>query len=117
MSKEKVYIVLSHKHSLKKGTKDEWEVTETVEFVNQLRNKHTTMSTAIGDYVNQKMLSGARFGMDEYEKFDNYIRKKYAKQLDELDKAYGRLQAVAPVSDLITDEFGNLRLRTVFDAA
>jgi hypothetical protein len=117
MSKEKVFIVLSHKHSLKKGTSDEWEVTETVEFVNQLRNKHTTMSTAIGDYVNQKMLSGSRVGMGEYEKFDTYIRKKYAKQLDELDKAYGRLQAPAPVSALITDEFGNLRLRTVFDAA
>ena len=117
MSKEKVFIVLSHKHSLKRGTKDEWEVTETVEFVNQLRNKHTTMSTAIGDYINQKMLSGSRFGMGDYEKFDTYIRNKYAKQLNELDKAYGRLQAVAPVSDLISDEFGNLRPRTVFDAA
>jgi hypothetical protein len=117
MSKEKVFIVLSHKHSLKKGTSDEWEVTETVEFVNQLRNKHTTMSTAIGDYINRKMLSGSRFGMDEYEKFENYVRGKYAKQMDELDKAYSRLQEAAPVSDLISDEFGNLRLRTVFDAA
>ena len=117
MSKEKVFIVLSHKHNLKKGTKDEWEVTETVEFVNQLRNKHTTMSSAIGDYLNRKMLSGSRVGMGDYEKFEEYIRKKYPKQLGELDAAYREKQVVVeqPVSDLITDQFGNLRPRTVFD--
>ena len=64
MSKEKVFIVISHKNSLKgkviRGREPEWEVTETVEFVNQLRNRHISMSTAIGDYLNKKMISGSR---------------------------------------------------------
>lgn len=122
MSKEKVYIVLSHKHNLKKGTKDQWEVAESVEFVNQLRNKHLTMSSAIGDYINRKMLSGARHGMDDYSKFEEYLRTKYSKEIAQLDNSYRKeqveVEVVSPAkSDLITDSFGNLRPANVFDNA
>jgi hypothetical protein len=120
MSKEKVFIVISHKNSLKgkviRGREPEWEVTETVEFVNQLRNKHVSMSSAIGDYLNKKMISGSRYGMDDYEKFETYIRTKYGKQMEELDTAYRAEQiAEEPSQEVFADEFGNVRARTVFD--
>lgn len=127
MSKEKVFIVVSHKHSLKnKNSKtenpDDWQVTETVEFVNQLRTRHTTMSSAIGDYINRKMLSGSRFGITEYGPFEDYIRKSYKKELSELDALYRAEQikeevATQPSPEIFTDQFGNIRARTVFDPA
>ena len=126
MSKEKVFIVLSLKHSLKKGshtgaaksTQPEWERTETVEFVNQLRNKHYESSCAIGNYLNRTMVTGARYGFDEYDKFEGYIRTKYAKELDQLDSMYREQQVVEePSAEVFSDEFGNIRARTVFDNA
>lgn len=117
MSKEKVFIVVSHVHSLRKGSRTDWEVHEKVEFVNHLKNKHIRMSSAIGDYINQKMMSGAKFGFDEYAKFDSYIRKKYTKQLEELDAAY-RDKIEVPMPDdtpVFADEFGNIRTKTIFD--
>lgn len=120
MRKEKVFIVLSHKNSLKRGSRTEWEVAETVEFVNQLRDRHHTTSSAVADYLDRKVLYGARFGFDDYQKFDTYIRTKYAKQMDELDEAYEqniKTEVVEKVeTDLVFDDFGNLRPRTVFDA-
>lgn len=125
MAKEKVFIVLLHKHNLKKGTADQWEVTETVEFVSQLRNRHTQMASAIGDYINQKMVTGARYGFSDYSVFENYIQSKYEKQLDQLKNAYPRPEddkaetKKEPVVDekagWILDEFGNERAPTVFD--
>lgn len=121
MSKEKVYIVLSHKHSLKKDPrtgkcmKDQWEVSESVEFVSQLKNKHTTMSSAVGDYTNRKMLSGSRVGMGDYDQFEGYVRGKYPKQMAELDAAYRTESVSAPETELFADAFGNVRAKTVFD--
>jgi hypothetical protein len=122
MSKEKVFIVISHKNSLKgkpvKGQEPVWEVAETVEFVNQLRNRHISMSSAIGDYLNKKMITGARYGMDDYEKFEEYVRTKYGKQMKELDSFYRSEQVVEEESpEVFVDEFGNVRARTVFDHA
>ncbi len=122
MKKEKVYIVVSHKHVLKSpGTRNrdpQWEVAETVEFVNQLRNRHYTSSSAIGDYINKKMETGQRFGMGDYDKFEEYIREKYKKEMAELDKAYRTEQieeVVVESPEVFADEFGNVRARTVFD--
>lgn len=128
MAKENVFIVLSHVNSLKKnpktgkGMKDQWEVQETVEFVNQLRKRHIEMSTIVADYLNRKMVSGSRYGFDDYDKFENYVRGKYAKQMAELDAAYGKQQVVdetknSAESEVFADEFGNIRARTVFDPA
>jgi hypothetical protein len=119
MSKEKVFIVLSHKNSLKKGSVTEWEVTETVEFVNQLRRRHNTTASAIGDYLNETMISGTRFGMTEYSKFEEYVRGKYKEQFAQLDAAYKPY--VEPevteedTTEVVSDQFGNIRARTVFD--
>lgn len=130
MSKEKVFIVLMHKNNLKTpGTKTKepvWEVEERVEFVNQLRKKHIETSSAIGNYLEQKLISGSRYGIDSYEKFDEYIRKKYKSQMRELDAVYlGRKEVETEdlsseptpenTLNLITDQFGNLRPRTIFD--
>ena len=125
MIKEKVFIVVSHKHTPKAGSKPsnkqrqvEWEVAESVEFVNQLRNRHLTTSSAVGDYINKKMITGARHGMGEYDKFERYIRTKYEKQMAELDAAYRSQQVVTePEQEVFSDEFGNIRARTVFDPA
>lgn len=122
MSKEKVYIVISHKYSLKKDPrtgkfiKDQWEVNETVEFVNQLRNRHTTTSSAIGDYLNRKLITGTKLGMTDYDQFEQYVRKKYTKQMEELDAAY-RPKAEEKInkSEIFVDSFGNVRAKTVFD--
>ena len=118
MKKEKVYIVVFHKHNLKRGTKDQWEVAETVEFVNQLRTRHYTTSSAIGDYLNRTMITGKRFNMDNFSKFEKYIRTKYEKEITELDNAYSEQrvpEVVVPVVNEIEDEFGNFRDRNVFD--
>lgn len=117
MAKEKVFIVLSHKHSLKKGSSSEWEVAEQVEFVNQLRNKHVQMSSAVGDFLNRKMVSGARHGFTDYTVFENYIEKKYPKQLEQLIAAYEREEIITETVEdkTITDQFGNKREPTVFD--
>ena len=101
--------------SLRQGSKTDWEVTETVEFVNQLRNKHISMSIAIGDYINKKMVTGRRVGLEDYDYFETYIRKKYAGQLAQLDAAYRSEQVEDTGPELITDQFGNLRPKTVFD--
>lgn len=114
MKKEKVFIVLSHKHSLNPRSR-EWEVTEKVEFVNNLRNRHYDSSSAIGDYVKGTMLSGSKVGMGEYENFENYVRKKYKDQMSELDEKYGDLREREIKPETIVDEFGNNRAKTVFD--
>lgn len=119
MKKEKVFIVVTHRHSLKKRSKTEWEVSEFVEFVNQLRNRHISNASAIGDYINKTMITGKRVGMGDYEKFEEYIRSKYTKQMLELDAVYRQDQivdnSITEVVDTIVDTFGNTRERTVFD--
>jgi hypothetical protein len=122
MKKEKVFIVVSHKHVLKtpgsRTTQPVWGLEEVIEFVNQLRNKHLTTSSAIGDYINRKMEKGERHGMGDYDKFEEYVRSKYAKEMAQLDAAYRSEQVVveqAPEQEVFADEFGNLRARTVFD--
>lgn len=116
MAQDKVYIVLSHKHSLKKGTNDQWEVAEQVEFVNQLRDKHHTMSSAIGSFLDRKIITGARHGFTDYAVFENYVAKKYEKQLNELISAYPRDELDTMIAaPTITDQFGNKRTPTVFD--
>ena len=113
MKKEKVYIVLSHKHSLKPKSRTEWEVTETVEFVNQVKKRHLQMASAIGDYFEEKMIMGNRVGMGEYAAFERYVNKKYSKQMSQLAEAYPKQSK--PEEVLLTDEFGNVRAPTVFD--
>lgn len=118
MKKIKVFIVLSHKHSLKKNSKTEWDVVESVEIVDQLRSRHITMSSAVGDYINRKMESGSRVGMDNYDKFETYIRNRYPKEMAQVDKVYLKDQVASnlpPEPELFTDSHGNVRTRTVFD--
>ena len=135
MSKEKVFIVISHKNVLKKNrrglaggpkspTPDDWETVETVEFVNALKNKHITMSKATADYINRKVLSGQHLGMTDYDVFDGYVRSKYPAQMAELDAAYGKQQLAKEIENtvpdenspqLISDEYGNIRPVTIFD--
>lgn len=120
MKKEKVFIVISHKHTPKKGQPGQWDRIESIEFVNQLRNRHHTMSSAIGDYINRTMIKGDRVGMGDYDKFETYIRKQYEKEMAQLDNAYKELQVQHINAELLNtevfaDEFGNVRPKTIFD--
>jgi len=116
VAKETVYIILSHMNTLKKGSRTEWDVHEKVEFVSTIRNKHTSTSSAIGDYINRKMITGSRYGMGDYEKFEEYVRTKYKEQMTQLDMAYGVDQARLDNSaEVFVDKFGNVRAKTVFD--
>lgn len=128
MKKEKVFIVLSHKNSTKKGThtgrqSDEvqWEVAESVEFVNQLKKKHISMASIVGDYTNREIVIGSRYGITDYDKFEEYVRSKYKKQMDQLDSVYKVDQIQEPVTEpspeVFVDEYGNVREKTVFDAS
>ncbi len=113
MSKENVFIVISHVHSLKPGSNNVWETAERVEFVNQLRKKHVVSSTMIADYTRKKIVSGARYGIDNYNALIEYVGKKYPKQLAELNALYG-VETTTTASEF-TDSFGNTRSKTVFD--
>lgn len=114
---------MSHKHSLKTKvrtmTADDWQVNETVEFVNQLRNRHIQTSSVIADYINRKIVTGAKYNVTDYDKFEDLVRSKYGKQLAELDAMYREQQAPVGVVENLTpvfsDQFGNIRARTVFD--
>lgn len=118
MSKEKVYIVLTHVNSLKPGSRTEWQVTEKVEFVNQLRNKHYTMASVIGNYTDRKMVIGSRYGMVDYDQFETYVRSKYSDQMNKIDEFYAAERAAElGRTEVVTDQFGNVRAKTVFDAA
>jgi hypothetical protein len=99
MRKDKVFIVVTQIRSLKTKSKDSWQVTERVEFVDQVRNKHISTATAIGDYINQKMVIGAAKGITEYDKFETYIREKYPKQMEQLDAHFRPKPAEEPVAD------------------
>jgi hypothetical protein len=114
MAKKNIYIVLMHSHALKSGSKSEWETNERVEFVDNLRKRHISFSTAIGDYTNKKMISGSRYNINDYNQFEEYLKGKYPEQMKQLDKIYGNEAAVI-ISDDMVDEFGNKRAKTVFD--
>jgi hypothetical protein len=120
MAKETVYIVLSHVHSLKKYTTDQWEVSEKVEFVNRIRKYHIQYATIIGNYLQRKIeQGGAKLNINTYEEFESYINKKYEKQMTTLREAYPREDIVVMDSEVgevvITDTFGNERAPTIFD--
>ena len=117
MPKDNVYVVVFHKRVLRTRTRDQWDVSETVEFVNRLRNRHLTESAIIGDYLNSKIISGKR-NMDDYQVFISYLRKNYPAQMAELDGKYSHLVVPlpdAPPPTAVEDQFGNMRVRTVFD--
>lgn len=91
-----------------------------MEFVSELRKRHYQTSTAVGDYINRKMIIGLAIGMTDYDQFESYVRKKYSQQMSEIDQQYSSLRAPVPVvesveDNLIVDEFGNTREKTVFD--
>lgn len=114
MKKVKAFIVLSHTHKLEKN--GQWQVYENVEIVDQLRKRHYTNSSAIGDFINRTMISGIKVGMENYENFENYIRNRYKKQMDELDALYKNNRVIVEdKQNLVVDQFGNLREKTVFD--
>jgi hypothetical protein len=127
MKEEKVFIVLTHTNQAAKGSHPgrgkngnvTWEVAERVEFVNHIKTRHITTGSAIGDYINRKMIKGERHGMADYDVFEGYVRKKYEKQMIELDAAYSDIRIEVkeeePVKQPFVDQFGNEREKTVFD--
>jgi len=95
MKKEKVFICITQMRSLKSKQAESWQVTEQVEFVDQVRKRHVQTCAAIGDYINRKIIVGAGRGVTDYDKFEEYVREKYPKQMEQLDKFF-RPETVKP---------------------
>jgi hypothetical protein len=74
----------------------------------------------VADYINKKIFSGTRYGITDYEKFIEYVRKKYPKQMTELDAMYSvqqevEVEEIVKDTPVFVDQFGNVRAKTVFD--
>jgi hypothetical protein len=72
----------------------------------------------IADYLNRKMITGSRYGITDYDKFEEYVRSKYKEQMTELDAAYRPPVPVTETTNetpVFADQFGNIRAKTVFD--
>lgn len=94
MKKEQVFICVTQVKSLRPKSRSDWQVTERVEFVDQVRRKHVQTAMAVGDYINRKMIIGAG-KVENYEKFEEYIRTKYSKQMQQLDQFF-RPETIVP---------------------
>ena len=104
MKKEKVFIIVTQMRSLKSKSTTDWQVTEKVEFVNQIRKKHISAASAIGDYVNRTMIMGAAKNITDYGVFEEYIREKYENQMSQLDKYFRPTPAEIPLDVIVTDD-------------
>ena len=61
-------------------------------------------------------MSKQNYVSDDYEKFEEYIRTKYGKEMADLDSIYRSLQTKeVDTTEVFSDAFGNIRARTVFD--
>lgn len=94
MKKEQVFICVTQVRSLRPKSRSDWQVTERVEFVDQVRRKHVQTAMAVGDYINRKMIIGTG-KVESYEKFEEYVRAKYPKQMGQLDEFF-RPETVEP---------------------
>jgi hypothetical protein len=108
MKKDKVFIIITHKHRLKERSKDQWDVVETVEFVDQIRSKHYSYASAIGDYINREVIMGTKMSLTNYIEFDNYVRNRYKAQMDELDSVYAEKVVKVVDAVLTSDRLGNI---------
>lgn len=99
---KKCFVVVTHKSII--GTSQnggqEWQTEENVEFVTEVRKRHTDCASIIADAVNQKVIKGSRFGYDSYQKVDDYLRKSYNKQMQELDVLLGRASPTTQGDDV-----------------
>jgi hypothetical protein len=89
MSKEKVFIVVSHSRlpSKDRAKQGQWEVTEKIEFVDQLRKRHIDMSSITVDYLEEKVLYGNPKNI-QYDEFIKYVTERCPRQMKELNETY-----------------------------
>lgn len=77
---KKAFVVLSHTHvPVTEGPhKGKFQVHEVVEFVDAVRNKHTSNATVIMDVINRKLVKNrARDSGATYELIEAHIVKGY----------------------------------------
>jgi hypothetical protein len=87
MKKENVFITATHYQRPAKDRSGQWEVTEKVEFISQMRNKHYQMATIAVDYINEKVIIGKTKGV-QFDSFIEYITQRYPEQMKYLQQAY-----------------------------
>ena len=102
MRKPQVFIVVSQLRNLVKGSRTEWQVQETVEFVDRLKDRYYSNAVAIANYTTKTIIKGQHKGIVDYDKFEDYIRNLYPEQMAELDKFY-RTQPAVNNTPLIVD--------------
>lgn len=89
MREEKIFVVLSHKYVKAKPPEKHWNAIENVSFVNKLTEKHLTMSTIIGDYINRDIIIGS--SKADYITFEAYVNEKFPEEMKKLHENYGAL--------------------------
>lgn len=85
-----IFIVITH--AAKPAPGKQWEVHESCEFVDRIKNRHTTNATAIIDYLNKKVIKD-RSGEGTYDDFIAYAEKSYPDQMKALKELYDNDQA------------------------
>lgn len=86
-----IYIVITHSARPSKSQESKWEVHESCEFVDRIKDRHNTSATAIIDYLNKKVIKD-RSGEGTYDDFIAYAEKSYPEQMASLKEIYGNDQ-------------------------
>jgi len=108
-----VFVVLIHVY--KPQGNGQVEVYEECEFVDKLRNKHYTNSTAILDLVNKKILKN-RTDNDSFDDFIKHVKESYPEQFTSLMVITGLTEEYYTVPELEEVEEVEIDLENTEDA-
>ncbi|BDR25754.1 hypothetical protein RVBP16_1940 [Pseudomonas phage sp. 30-2] len=90
VSTKRAYIVLTHRYSLKKYTKDQWEVTEECSFLNKLPNSVLLQSSVILDAKAETVYKNRTEGNASYNEIAKYVAEKYPIQFGQFYSLLGK---------------------------
>lgn len=85
---KKAYIVITHRFTPNPDSKskdDAWNVNETCEFVDELKNRMKSEATVILDYK-EKRLNKNRLDHGDYETFLYHVKERYEEQFEQFKK-------------------------------
>lgn len=80
--RQRAYIVISHSATPHEDDGKQ-NITETCEFVDNLKDRHYTSATAIIDYINKKMIK-QRDKVYTYEHYMTHVHTKYPREMHKL---------------------------------
>jgi hypothetical protein len=96
---KKVYIAITYSYAPNpnsKGSEDKWLVTEMVEFLSTLKNKHVTGATLIIEATERKLVK-SRSADADYDTVYEYVKKSHPAKIEKLEAILNPVQVAAPV--------------------